>query len=257
MSTPVTSDATLGKSPSAQSGLSEGERLLDTFSAPSKTFRDINVNGRWWVPFVIISVISYLFVFTVDKKVGFTVVAQNQLKMSPKAQERLEKLPPEQQQRQMDLSASITKGISFAYPVLFLIIALIVSGVLLAVFNFGMGAEITFGKMLAVSMYAFLPGIGKALLAVLTLFAGLNAESFTFQNPVGTNIGYYLSFADTPRFLYSLASSLDVFAIWSTILIGLGVSCISKVERTTAVVTTFACWAFWILISAGLGALFA
>jgi len=54
--------------------LSEGQRLVDVFFAPSKTFTDLRRNASWWAPFLIIAIVSLLFVYTVDQKVGFRKV---------------------------------------------------------------------------------------------------------------------------------------------------------------------------------------
>lgn len=51
--------------------LSEGARLADTFIAPSKTFADLRRSAAWWGPFVVMTVVSLLFVSVVDSKIGF------------------------------------------------------------------------------------------------------------------------------------------------------------------------------------------
>ena len=38
--------------------LSEGQRLIDTFIAPSKTFTDLRRNASWWAPFIAIVIVS-------------------------------------------------------------------------------------------------------------------------------------------------------------------------------------------------------
>src|SRR5512142_2891881 len=76
-------------------GLSEAERDIDTLIAPTKTFEDIHRKSSWWVPFLIVAIVSLAFIYTIDKKIGWEQVFQNELAKSPQAQERIEKLPPE------------------------------------------------------------------------------------------------------------------------------------------------------------------
>jgi hypothetical protein len=57
--------------------LSEGQRIAYTFFAPSKTFTDLRRNASWWGPFVLIVIVSFLFCYTVDQKVGFRKVTEN------------------------------------------------------------------------------------------------------------------------------------------------------------------------------------
>ena len=61
--------------------------------------------------------------------------------------------------------------------------------------------------------------------------------------------------ADSPL-LYSLASSLDIFLIWTLILTAIGFTCLSKVKRGTALAIVFGWWAVLTLTAAALGAAF-
>src|SRR5271163_3233632 len=81
----------------ATPALSQGERVIDTFIAPTKTFTDILRNQSWWLPFLLGVLFSYGFMFTVQKQVGWDIVADNLIKQDPKATERMATQTPEQQ----------------------------------------------------------------------------------------------------------------------------------------------------------------
>jgi hypothetical protein len=236
-------------------GLSESQRIINVFTSPSTTFNDIRRNARWWVPFIISSLFAYALVITVDKKVGFERVTENQIKLNPKASERMDQLPPDQRARQMDLSVKITKGISYGIPAVVLIIDLIIAGVLMATFNFGLGTEVTFGQSLALVMYAGLIGIIKSLLAIITLFAGSNLDNFNFSNAVGTNPAYYMSATDTAPWLYHFASWFDVFTIWIFVLLGIGFAVVGRKKTSTGVAVMAGWFAVMVIVSAGWAAL--
>jgi len=54
-------------------GLSQWQRVTNTFSAPSKTFEDIKSgNKSWWLPFIVMLLIGYVFTAAVTQKVGWT-----------------------------------------------------------------------------------------------------------------------------------------------------------------------------------------
>ena len=57
-------------------------------------------------------------------------------------------------------------------------------------------------------------------------------------------------------FLYSVASSIDIFLIWTLVLTAIGFTCVSKVKRGTALAIVFGWWIVFTLAAAGLGALF-
>ncbi len=216
--------------------LSAFERIVDTFIAPSKTFRDLNRDPSWWVAWLLTSVFAVLFVVAVGQKVGFDQVAKNMVAQSPKMAERFDKLNPEARDQQLSIMAKSTSYTSYAWPVMSLIFAAVTAGVLMGTFNFGLGAEIPFSKAMAVVMYAWLPGILKSVLVALTLFAGADPEGFSLRNPLASNPGYFINATEHPV-LHTLLSAVDVFAIWMSVLMIIGFACVSKLKiKTTATV---------------------
>ncbi len=216
-----------------QEPLSVVQRLTNVFFAPSKTFTDLNRNNSWWPAWLVVSIFALLFIVAVQQKVGFEQITRNEIAASPKAQEAMEKLTPEAREQRIQMSVGMTKGFSYGVPVTLLISAAIIGGVLLATFNFGLGAELSFNTVLAVLFYAWVPGILKSILAAISLFAGADPEGFNIRNPAATNIGFFFSRPDHPV-LHSMFSWVDIFAIWYIILLGIGFSCVSKVKRSTA-----------------------
>jgi hypothetical protein len=235
--------------------LSEPARIINTFVAPSKTFTDLRRSAAWWGPFLLMVIFSVGFVYVAGQKVGFRKAMENQMQAQPKTQARLEQLTPEQREQQMEQGAKVTEYIAWGFPVLQLVILLIIAALMFGTFKFAAGAAVSFKVSLAVVMYASLPGLLKVALAVASLLAGASVDSFTFQNPVATNPGYFMNPADSP-FLYSIASSVDIFLIWTLILTAIGFTCVSKVKRGTAMAIVFGWWIVLTLAGASLGALF-
>ncbi len=236
--------------------LSEGARIVNTFIAPSKTFTDLRRNASWWGPFLLMLLVSLVFVYTAGQKIGFRKIMENQMQAQPKAQERLEKLPVEQREQQMETGTKVTQIISYAFPVITLIIWLIIAAALFATFTFAAGVDVSFKVSLAIVIYAALPLMVKTLLALLSVVAGMSPDSFSFQNPVATNPGYFMNPADNV-FLYSVASALDIFMIWTLVLTAIGFTCVSsKLKRGTSFGIVFGWWAVFTLAGAGLGAMF-
>jgi len=95
----------------------------------------------------------------------------------------------------------------------------------------------------------------KSLLALLSVVAGMSPDSFSFQNPVATNPGYFMNPGENV-FLYSVASGLDIFVIWTLVLTAIGFTCVSKVKRGTSFAIVFGWWALLTLGGAALGSAF-
>jgi len=249
---PVTPDLT--PAPEA-APLSEGARIINTFIAPSKTFTDLQRSAAWWGPFLLMVIFSVALVYIAGQKVGFRKMTENQLQAQPKQQAQLESLPPAEREQHMKSAAKVTEVIAYCFPVIQFVIFLIIAAALFGTFKFAAGADVSFKVSLAIVMYASLPGLLRAALAILSLLAGASPDSFTFQNPVATNPGYFMNPADSP-FLYAVASSVDIFLIWTLILTAIGFTCVSKVKRGTAFAIVFGWWLLFTLAGASLGALF-
>ena len=243
--------------PSGEPPLSQMQRVINVFVAPSKTFNDIRRNSSWFVPWLLMAVMSYAFVGVVATRVGWETVNENQLKMQPKRAEQMEKLKeqqPQQYERQHNIGILVTKVISFVFPLVILLNSVIIAAIMMATMNFGASAKTGFGACLAVVIYASLPGLVKSALAILFLFLGVGVDSFTFQNPIASNPGVFAT-VGTP--LYSLLSALDIFTIWILVLASIGFSCISGLKRSTTMSFVFGWYALVTMIGVGFTALFA
>jgi hypothetical protein len=238
-------------------GLSQWQRVTNTFTAPSKTFADIKRgNKSWWMPFIILAVVGYILFIAVTLKIGMRQVVENQIHLSPKQEERMNQAPPEQRELSMKISLGVTEGVFIASPILVLIITAIGSLGLWGTINFVFGGKAKFGSIFAAWMYASLPGIIKVLLGTAVIFAGTAPESFNIKNYAPTNIGAFLSPTETPAALYSLASALDVVTIWTLILLGIGTAIVAGVKRTSGYIAVFGWWAIFVLIGVGWAAAF-
>jgi Yip1 domain len=238
-------------------GLTQGQRVAAIFSAPSKTFEDIKGgNTSWWLPFLLFVIVGTALWATVGAKVTWETVTENGLRMSPKQAERLESLPPDQQARQKEISATVQKYIWLCAPVGVLLMDLIAAGVLLGTINFGFGGRASFGKVLAVVWYAGLPGLFKLVIGLIGLFAGVAPESFFPSNPAGTNLGYYLPPVDTNKALYGLAVAIDPITIWSLVLTAIGLAIVAGKKRSDGYLAVFGWWALLLIVSVGISAMF-
>lgn len=238
-------------------GLSQWQRVADTFTAPSKTFEDIKRgNQSWWLPFVLFIVIGTALWGVVGAKVGWDTVFENNLRMSPKTAERMESLPADQQLQQKRIGVMSQRIIWAIAPAGVLVMDLLAAAVLLGTINFGFGGKASFGQVLAVVWYAGLPGLIKLLIGMLGLFAGVAPESFMPGNPAGTNIGYYLAPAETNKVLYALAMGIDPITIWSLVLTAIGLAIVAGKPRSAGYLAVFGWWVVMLLVSVGFTAAF-
>jgi hypothetical protein len=234
--------------------LSQGARLVDTFIAPSKTFTDLRRSASWWAPWIVIAIFSVMFIYAVSRQVGFEQISKYQVAHSSRA-DQFDKLPADQQARQLQISSKIVGIFAYGSPLLILLYCLIGTLALWLTFKLALGAETSFGQAYAITMYGWLPGIVGAILGTIALFAGANPEGFDINNPVGTNLAYYLDAETTGKFVRGMASSIDVLSIWTVVLIGIGYASTSKVKKSTAIIVVAVWYLGFKILSSVLGSL--
>jgi hypothetical protein len=235
-------------------GLSQVERVVDTFVAPTKTFKDILRSTSWWLPFLLAVLVTIGVTFAIDKQVGFDRVVENVIHESPKQEEQLASLTPDQRASQMTKMAAGYRVVSYASPILILIFSALGALINWGSFNFGLGAQTTFGQMFCVWMYASLPRLLSGLLTLVTVCFGGNTEGFDLKNPVGTNIAYYLP--DAAPWVKTALSFFDLIGIWNLILLVIGTSIVAKVSRGKAAAVVIGWWVLIMIVSVGATAAF-
>lgn len=227
-----------------QQPLTQVERVTNTFAAPSKTFFDIFRSKSWWLPFVLIALVGYAFSGVVLARIGVTPMVEHALQQ--RAEKTGQQMAPEQVATATKVTAAIFKASFAAAPIIFLLAAVIFTVLIWLGFNFILGGKASFSGMFAVSIYASLPSIVKSLLTIVTILFTTN-DNFDIQNPIGTNIGYFLG-PDASPFLKSLLTSLDLFSIWMLALFALGGAIQAKVKPRTGFLLVFGAWLAYALI---------
>lgn len=234
--------------------LSQVERVIDVFVAPSKTFADIRRSTSWWLPFLLLVLMTFGVTGVIDKQVGFERVAENQVHLSPKQEEAMNQLPPDQRATRLRISGKVTRYISYGSPLLILLFSAFGALILWGTFNFGLGARTTFRQMFAVWMYASLPRLLSGLVTIPTLLFGGNAESFNIKEPVGTNVGYYLP--DAAPWLKAALGFIDVIGLWNLALLVIGTSIVARVKVGSAAAAVVGWWLLALFVSVAAAAAF-
>ncbi len=228
-------------------GLSQVERVVDTFVAPTKTFTDILRSSSWWLPYLLGAVLGLLFAYVILNKVGLPTLVDGVVRHNKTLEDSLANATPGDAARIRSRVETQFK-FSYAFPVLGLLFGVICAGGMMATANFAVGGKSKYKQMLAVWFYGTLPLFVFNLLVIISIYAGLSGDSFDIQNPIGTNLGYYLSGTELPHWLIALLSAIDVFAIWSALLLTLGVSIVAGIKRSAAAIVIFGWWFIFILL---------
>ncbi len=222
------------------------QRVILTFTAPSRAFQQLGAGRSWWLPYLLVVLIGFGFVASIGSRVGWQTVARTNLAASAKQQGKFDQLPAAQQESQIAVIARITQVTAYLSPVLApLVVGAIVAGLLLATFNFSMGASARFGPLIAVYFFSSLPVALKSLLSILTFYLpGFSPEAFQINNALGSNPAFYLQGTSVPHALLALLSWLDLFLIWQWVILIIGCAIVAKVSRGRAATVVLG----WVLV---------
>jgi len=246
----------MGIQPAAEAatgtGLTQWQRVTNTFAAPSKTFEDIKRgNKSWWLPLIIGAIFTYIFFFAMMQKIGVQQAIDNQIRMDPKAQERMANATPDQRAMGAKITTVVTEAAFLGGPAIAMGVVAILSLVLMATINFGFGGKAKFAQVFAVFYYAWLPEIFKAILGTIVIFSGEAPESFNIKNFSPTNLGVFLDPVETNKALYTLATWVDAVTIWRLVLLSIGVAIVAGTKRSSGYIAVFGWWVLMLLIAVG------
>ena len=87
------SDVTFPAAPAVPEtpALTQMQRIIYIFTAPSKTFNDIRRSNSWWMPFLILAIAGYILFGAVSTKIGMQQVVDNQMHMDRSEERRVGK----------------------------------------------------------------------------------------------------------------------------------------------------------------------
>lgn len=221
------------------------KRLGGVILAPDETLREIAARPDWLVPLVVILLVSLLT----------NLVALPHIDMETAFREQLEerRVPPEQIDKQMEGYEQIRR---FFAPigVLFLaVMALIIAAILLVAFKV-MGGEGSFRQSWSVTLYSWVPQLLKGLLVTFLIYRAGTVDAEELPALLKSNLGFLADPKGSPL-LFALLTSIDIFNIWSVILLAIGLSYAHKLSRGKAFGIVVTLWIVVILGKIGLAAL--
>jgi hypothetical protein len=124
--------------------------------------------------------------------------------------------------------------------VLFMPIGIVIAAILLWVAGKVVGASVAFAAAMMIATYSQFPRIVEMILnAVQGLM--LSPESITGRYSVQIGLARFLDPSTNP-FVLTLLGALDVFTIWVTVLLAIGLSVVARVPRSRAAIAAGLVW---------------
>lgn len=225
MTTPVASPAT------AEGKASVWEDFLDIFYAPTQVFAR-RMDGKFGLALLVLVVLTAVLTYAMMQSLEPAFSGEMDRQMAQAAAEN-PNITPEQ----MEGMRGFGSIMMMVYAVVGVPIMVMLTGLILWLVGKMFDSVQTLGQALMVATYANFPRLLGALLMTLQGFA---------IDPANMNRVYDVTFSaarfapeGTSELVLALLSRIDVFTIWATILLGIGLHVTGKVPKTNAMIAAF------------------
>ncbi|MGB7438487.1 MAG: YIP1 family protein [Candidatus Acidiferrum sp.] len=228
-----------------QAKISPFGRIVGIFFSPTETFEDIARKPNWLLPVIVTTLLAIIAVTCLNQRMNWREYISQQIEKSPRAAQ----LTPAQKEQQVEVSAKVTTYIVYGAGVLGTIIfVVVVGGILMLAYNLLAGAGATYSQSMAVVAHAGLVSLVSTPIFLLIMFLKPKG-TIDPENPMATNVAAFLP-EDSAKWLLALCKSLDVFTIWSLILIAIGFAAINprKLKGAKSYTIVFSVWAAYVIV---------
>ncbi|MEJ2217732.1 MAG: YIP1 family protein [Gemmatimonadota bacterium] len=209
------------------------EDFIDIFYAPSSVF-ERRRGAQWWPVLVILAVVLAALFFLWHRTMLPVFDLETQRQMATRAQQ----MTPEQIQNASRLGGIFgAVGILIVFPIGVFLVGLLLWGL-----GRAFGAAVTLGSMMLVATYAQIVRVPQYLAGIVqSLF--LDVGHMDSIHDVSLGLDRFMNQPDTSAALLALASRVELFTLWATILLAIGLHVIGRIPKARAYAVAFLIWA--------------
>lgn len=216
-------------------------RPVSVLAAPRRTFESIAQRPSWFIPVLVLMMLSAVVFLLASQKIDYAELmpTQGQAGMDP------------DQMKGFFVGCGVA-GAVLGQP-LFIVVAA-------ALFLLGFrltGGELDFRGSLAVTAHGLMPIAVSALLSIPVILARESLDAERLQQGGGVLMSNLESLAPEGAAppLVALLSSLDIFSVWSVVLLVLGFETVARVSRGNATAVVVTLWLLGIAVKMALSLL--
>lgn len=237
MTEPQSDAYTPGDPPSSPptAGAALWEDFIDIFYAPSTVFARRASSGFFW-PMLVVSVLVGV-IFLADRGVIAPAFDADFARSMAAAAKKNAQMTPDQ----MEMARKFTE--KFLPVIVFVGTPITIFFVGLMVWLVGkvFSAKQTLSASLMVASYSYIPKIlGTIAMGILALVS--SPETLNGMSRLSLGVAHFLDPDTTAPALIAFAARIDVFTIWVTVLLAIGISVTGKIPRSRAAMAAALIW---------------
>jgi hypothetical protein len=214
---------------------SRWEDFIDIFYAPASVFARRASSG-FGIPLLVVTILIGV-IFIANSGVMQPIMDAEFSRGMAAAMKKNPAITPEMMQKGRAIGETFAKIGAFV----FVPIAIFLTGLVLWLIGKLFDAKESLGAALMVTAYAYVP---KILESVLTGVQGLlmDPASLNGRYKVSLGVGRFLDPDTASPMLLALLGRVDVFTIWVTVLLAIGLSVTGRIPRSKAAMAAVLVW---------------
>lgn len=200
-------------------------RMVGVLTSPSDTFRRLAARPRWLGVLVVTTLVpAALWFFFLTTESGQTAFLDQQVRQMESFGQTVTDEAYEGIERSLSYMPYVVAGSTLVFgPIL----ALVIAGILFAVFNAGLGGDASFKQVFSLVAHA---GVVPLLQALFTIPLNLARESMSSP----TNLFVFFPMLEEGSTVARFLGMIDLFLIWWIVVLAIGLAVLYR-RRTTPI----------------------
>jgi hypothetical protein len=208
--------------------------FMDIFYAPSAVFARRG-NASFWVPLLVVTVLLAAVAFANRDLMQPIMDAEFTRAMAKNPQ--MQQMTPEQ----LDKARSFSSSFGMIFIIIATPIAILVLGLVTWLVGKFVDASQTLNAAFVVAAFSYIPRVVEG---IVNRVQGLiiDPASINSRYSLSLGIGRFLDPDKTSQILLAIVGRIDVFTIWITVLIAIGLAVTGKISRGRAAIAAVVIW---------------
>ena len=213
------------------------EDLVDIFTSPSAVFERRKEDPNFFLPLVVVTLAIGLLLFLTKDLMAPSFDAEFARGMA-QAQRQNPNLTPEQ----IEAGKGIARTMATFGGFIFVPIAICLVGIVTYLAGKAVGAATTFGQAMMIGALAYVPRIVGTIVGAVQA-ALIDPSALNSQFAIHLGPARFFDLATTSLATMTILGRFELFTLWSTVLIAIGLKVCGKLDWTKAAIGGFLVWA--------------
>ena len=225
------------------------QRLGGVLFSPDETFRDIAARPRILAPLALLLAVAIAGAAILVPRMDFETMMRDRLEHSDKAAQ----MSPADMDRAVRMGSSFGKMIGYTSPVVAIGIWALIAVALWLTFRL-FGNEGAYNQAFAVTLYAWIPLTINSIIGLVVAMTRSSIDPESMATMVASNPAVLVDLHAHPV-LFSFLSSLDLFTVWTIVLLIFGFAQVARTSKARSAAVVLSWWAVFLFFKVGFAAL--